>query len=396
MRVIEVNNTDLVGRAFNGFDLHLALIDRNIAAKQVVLEKQSNIPSVIQLPYDEIIRQEISYIEQKMAVSNLLFPFAEQLMDLEEYKEADIVHFHFPYHQMFSLLDYPKIMKENSIWTIHDPWILTGNCTHPMQCEQWKVECKECGNLEDDYFPMCVDNVNFMWKIKEHVLKKINPHIVVASHWMKKRIEQSPLTCHFSKIHVIPFGIQADNHADIVKKSNDGKITVGFRAENGDIKGCSFLYEALRRLKDKKHYKLEVVGNGDIPQDISQMYEVAEYGFVKDRQTLIEILKRCDVFVMPSLAESFGLMALEAMACKCVVICFKETVIEENINVPKCGVAVAYKSGVELADAIEDVCASPDGLVKRQENGYRYVKEQYSFERYVRNHVRLFEEVLKR
>ena len=136
MRVIEVNNTDLTGRAFNGFDLHLALIDRNIAAKQVVLEKQSNIPSVIQLPYDEIIRQEISYIEQKMAVSNLLFPFAEQLMDLEEYKEADIVHFHFPYHQMFSLLDYPKIMKENSVWTIHDPWILTGNCTHPMQCEQ--------------------------------------------------------------------------------------------------------------------------------------------------------------------------------------------------------------------------------------------------------------------
>ena len=126
------------------------------------------------------------------------------------------------------------------------------------------------------------------------------------------------------------------------------------------------------------------------------MYEVAEYGFVKDRKKLIEILKRCDVFVMPSLAESFGLMALEAMACKCVVICFKETVIEENINVPKCGVAVAYKSGVELADAIEDVCASPDGLVKRQENGYRYVKEQYSFERYVRNHVRLFEEVLKR
>ena len=57
--------------------------------------------------------------------------------------------------------------------------------------------------------------------------------------------------------------------------------------------------------------------------------------------------------------------------------------------------AVAYKSVEKLADAIEGLCASPDDLVKRQENGYRYVKEQYSFKQYIDNHIRLFEEMMR-
>ena len=395
MRVLEVNNTDIIGRIFNGYDLHLGLIDRNVDAKQVVLEKQSEVSTVLQLNVDEIIRQEISYVEKQLAVSNILFPYAEHLMKLREFKTADIVHYHFPYHQMFSILDYPKLMKENCVWTIHDPWILTGNCVHPLECEKWKDECKECHNLDDDYFPMLKDNVNFMWNVKKKVLKEINPHIIVASKWMKKQIELSPLTCHFTKIHIIPFGICTGDESKESWINRGDKVTIGFRSETGYVKGCSLLYDALRILKDKSHYKLEAVGNGDVPQDICQMYEVAEHGFVGEREKLMKILDSCDIFVMPSLAESFGLMAIEAMACKCVVICFQGTAVEENINAPECGLAVAYKSAEELAKAIETLHMSRENLLERQEKGYHYVKDRYSFEQYVDRHKRLFEDIVR-
>ena len=218
--ILEINNTDLVGRVFNGFDLHLKLIEKVINAKQLVLEKQSNVESVIKLEHDFIQREEIRFLEKKYCVNNLLYPYADNLLRLNVFQDASVVHFHFPYHQMFSVMDYPIIMDNRAVWTVHDPWITTGNCTHALDCNQWKKECITCNNLNDDYFPLQKDNVAFLWKIKRKYLKEINPHIIVASEYMRDLILQSPLTNHFDKIHIIPFGIDIKKYKKQKKQHN--------------------------------------------------------------------------------------------------------------------------------------------------------------------------------
>ena len=391
MKVLEVNNSDIIGRRFNGFDLHLELEKRGISAKQVVIEKKSDESTVIKLIVDEVIREEIRHIESKMSISNLLYPYAEQLLQLSEFKEADIVHFHFPYHQMFSLLDYPAIMDKRCVWTVHDPWITTGNCTHPLDCVKWKKECKNCVRLKDDFFPMLEDNTNFMWHVKKDILKKINPTIIVASQWMKNYITQSPITEHFNNIYCIPFGINIEECNNMFKKNTSKKkLTIGFRSENNYIKGSQILYQALRNLKNKENYNLVSVGNGMVPMDISQIFHVTDYGWVTDKNILEIIYKKIDIFIIPSLAESFCLMAIEAMAAGCMVICFTGTVVEEIINAPEIGISVKYGSSKALSEAVDFLYDNATYREECREKGIRYIREKYTEEKYVQSHINLF------
>ena len=47
---------------------------------------------------------------------------------------------------------------------------------------------------------------------------------------------------------------------------------------------------------------------------------VSKYGLIKFREAVEEILSIADLFIIPSETESFGLAALEAMACEVPVI----------------------------------------------------------------------------
>ena len=385
--ILEINNIDLVGQVFNGFDLHLKLIERGLKAKQLVMEKKSNLDSVIRLKHDFIQREEIRFLEKRYCVNNVLYPYADALIEMKEFWEADILHYHFPYHQMFSLVDYPSIMDNRAVWTIHDPWITTGNCTHALSCVQWKEECIKCDRINDDYFPLETDNVNFMWKTKKEYVRKINPEVIVSSNYMRDLLLQSPITMHFSKIHVIPFGIEIDKYKR--KKRRHKNLRIGFRADDAFLKGCHILYKALRYVKDKDKVVLNTVGTGFIPKDIKNVYRVHEYGWINQREKLIDVLADCDVFVIPSLAESFCLMAIEAMAAGCVVICFKNTVVEEIAGGDECSISVKYGDSNELSDVIQKLIERKEIISEKQDRICSYIK-RYEINSYVDKHIEVF------
>ena len=391
MRVLYVNNSDLPGRVFNGYDLHLELNNRGICANFLVMNKYSEIDTVNCIPHDELEREGIAWEEEHHCVKNVFFPYAENLLQHKDFKNADIVHYHFPYHNMFSLFDYERIMCGRVVWTIHDMWPLTGNCTNPFECVKWQNECYECERYDDYYFPMKRDNTRLMWNIKKTSYEKINPHIVVSSKYMERYIKKSPLTKHFTNIHIIPFGVRTYD----VKKKKNKRIVIGFRMDNAEIKGCKYLFDALRRLKEyKDHITVQCVGAGDVPKDIEQQYDVISYGWLNDEEKMREIMSGWDIFVMPSLGESFGMMALEAMACRCAVICFENTVVSEIVDAPKCGITAKYKDSIDLAIKIELLLENMSLMREYQESGYIHVCKNYSFDKYVNEHVELYKKIM--
>lgn len=392
MKVLQINNCDLPGRAFNGFDLNLALMERGIEVKQLVMEKYSDSASVEVLNHNPLQREAIVYAEEKYCVKNVLFPYAKELQKHPFFQATDIAHFHFPYHNMFSLLDYKDIMDERAVWTIHDLWPIMGNCTHPMECQSWQDGCHNCDNFNDDYFPMAVDNAEFMWRVKKESYKNINPHIVVSTKYVEEYIRKSPLTSHFTKIHRIPFGIKLIEKA----KPQKQKMVLGFRLEDAKVKGCDYLFEALRNLQGyEDKMEIQCVGGGTIPEDIKNRFHIKSFGWINDREELIHTMYIWDMFVMPSLAESFGLMAIEAMGCKCAVICFANTAVEEIIGAPNCAIASKYKDAKELSQRIKRLIDNRNELEHFQYAGFDYVKANYSFDLYVDRHIALYEEVMK-
>ncbi len=400
MKIAEVNYTDLPGRIFNGYDLHLALIEQGMEAVQIVRSKQSRTESVIQLDIDVNRHAAMRIYEYEHSVSNLIYPYGKQIAGLIDSLGVDIAHYHILHLGVASLFDYLLMLKCDSVWTIHDPWVTTGNCVHPLSCDKWLTSCHDCDRLNEPGFEMAGDGVSAMWQCKREVFAKINPHIVVSTEWMKSRLERSPLTSHFDKIHVIPFGVKSVID-DIQRKHEakcafgvDGLTVVGFRAEDNPVKGCSYIYDALRAIKGRYAGRIfvMVVGNGSVPDDIKSDFSVAELGFA-DSETMNEFYKVCDIFLMPSLAESFGLMAVEAMAMSDTVVCFKDTVLEEITASPDCGVAVEYESSDKLAEAIAHLLDNTDEVRLRGITGREHVMNNYMFGDYVDRHVKLYEQI---
>ncbi|SKB95111.1 Glycosyltransferase involved in cell wall bisynthesis [Lachnospiraceae bacterium] len=392
MKVLFVNNCDLPGRVFNGYDLHNALIKKGITANLVVIDKFSDDVTVKQLEIDALERELIIYEEEKNCLKNLLFPYAEKLFNLKLFKEADIVHFHFPYHDMFSLLDYKLIMDRRAVWTIHDMWPVTGNCTNPFECRKWISGCGDCQRYDDDYFPMKMDNTAFMWKIKKEAYKDINPHIIVSTKNMESIIRKSPLTGHFNDINVIPFGISFCDR----KKEKRNKIVIGFRLTDAKIKGCQFLYQAIRKLKGyESKIEFQCVDEGHIPDDIEKRFVIKKYGWVHDKNKLNEIMYGWDIFVMPSINESFGIMAIEAMGSKCALLCFKDTIIEELAEAPENALTAAYKDEDDLFNKLKLLIDSKRIREDYQRKGFIHVRNKYSFDTYVDRHIALYDQIMR-
>jgi L-malate glycosyltransferase len=90
------------------------------------------------------------------------------------------------------------------------------------------------------------------------------------------------------------------------------------------VKRVGLVVEIFRRVRE--HHRVRLVMIGDGPDRIAAERQAAELGlgdvvdFVGEQQDLVPWLSTADLFLLPSSQESFGLAALEAMACGVPVV----------------------------------------------------------------------------
>lgn len=83
-------------------------------------------------------------------------------------------------------------------------------------------------------------------------------------------------------------------------------------------------------------------------------------GFVRDRGELAGLLAQADVALAPGPVETFGLAALEALACGTPVVVNRHSALPEVIG-PWAGRAAA-SSGFTFADAVQDLLTVPEKI----------------------------------
>lgn len=410
MKIVHVNNCDLVGRRFNGYDLHLSLNEMGHEANQIVVEKKSSVNTVIGLHEPdyyggrEFSRTMLRNIEKNSSLTSMIYPYGKQISEMKAFLNADIVHYHLIHNYFLSLIDFQKMVsKKKSVWTVHDPWIISGHCVYPLNCEKWLDGCEPCDRYLEEPFTLKKDTASQLWKLKKQIYRELDIDIIVSSNFMLEYIQKSPLTSHFNRIHKIPFGIECERFANRNKKSardrfgiSNTAFVVAYRTEQLEIKGTKYIEEAVNKLNMKKDVVLLTVGTGTVSKDLKNRYKVVELGWQNDEMTLMDFYSASDVFLMPSLAESFGLMAIEAMAAGCVVIAFKTTVLEEIICSPNCGIAVSYKNSEEIKNVLEFLIENRDECRVYGEKSKVFAFENYSYDSYVKRHLELYQDIMKR
>lgn len=407
MNVLQVNSTDLDGRRFNGYDLISDLEGRGVSCQQAVLTKRSNNPAVFHLwkgHVDEGIHYALSRIENEHSMFDLLFPWLRLLTEREEFLSADVVHYHLIHNQMTSLFDLPWLFRlKPSVLTLHDPWFFTGHCVYPRSCQRWLKGCGECPTL-DAIFPMTQDNTEQMWRIKRDVFAQLDVDIVVASDHMRDMVRRSPVAGHLERVHLIPFGVDPAMYLPDAARTEsrralgipENDFVILFRSTTSPYKGLQYLIEALVSRPPARATTLLAVDQRHLLGRLSNAYNVIELGWVDDDATHARMYSAADVLAMPSTAEAFGLMALEAMAAGRPIVSFEGTSLPSVTRAPDCGIAVPMADAAALRDALDMLALHPDEASRRGQLGRRLATEVYGHERYLASIANLYRAVHER
>lgn len=406
-KVVEVNNIDLTGRRFNGHDLQVRMNQLGIAAKQFVLDQEGCDPNTKLLgSYCNRVMNRPLYqeFEKKASMHDLLYPYGWDLMDHTTFREADVVHYHLIHNYLIAL----PILKEltrikPSIWTIHDPWVFSGHCIYSLGCNQWRTGCNNCSNLST-HFSMQTDKASQMWEVKKSIFQQMDVDIIVASQYMKRLVEESPLTCHFNRVHWIPFGVDLKlfsnfREKDIIRRKLGiprSNFVMFFRSDNSIFKGLDKIKQMLERLRTTRPVTLLTVGQPGLLKEFYSKYSIQEYGWVNDNEKLANLYTACDVFLMPSTAEAFGLMAIEAMASGKSVIVAEGTSLPDVTFAPECGISFAQGDIQGFTDAVERLINNPDECQKRGQSGRLLAEKYYNIDDHFTRMVDLYEEVYNR
>ncbi len=151
-------------------------------------------------------------------------------------------------------------------------------------------------------------------------------------------------------------------------------------------KGLHVLIKALQRIKIRD-FKLYVVGGGymEIPSRIlAKAYGVEDkvkFLGVVPENVKVELYRKAKVVVVPSiLNESFGIVALEAMAAGRPVVASRVGGLEDVVVDGETGVLVEPGSEEQLAEAIETLLEDEAYRRRLGVNARKVVEERYSWD----------------
>lgn len=404
MIITHINNTDLPGSRFNGHDLQIELNEKGHTAYQLVAEKVGTHPNTFSFvnPSMHSVRQSFMNFEKRLSMHGLIYPYGKKIMEMPQFKEADIVHYHLIHNYIISLFDFEEMLAAKpSVWTLHDPWAFTGHCVHPFDCEKWKTGCNNCPYL-DTVFSLERDKAYQMWEIKKELFPKYDVDIVVASQFMLNFVKESPLTSHFERVHLIPFGLQLDRFKSAQSESRkrwgipDHHFVLALRADRSKFKGFSFIEKMLEELIPSKPVTILTVGERGLLNRFKSKYKVMDLEWLNDDQLMADFYSACNVFLMPSRAEAFGMMAIEAMASSRPVVVCTGTALPDVTFAPECGVLVEQNNVESFVREVTHLMENPEECKRRGHLGRTLAEKHYNYDRYFNDLMRLYEDIARR
>jgi glycogen(starch) synthase len=137
-------------------------------------------------------------------------------------------------------------------------------------------------------------------------------------------------------------------------------------------KGLPFLIEALVRLRERGiKPSLMIVGGGTEAGSLRSLCEargiMGQVHFIGQipRDAVIDVLNQCRVMVVPStVEEGFGIVAVEGIACGCVVVAAAAGGLPEAVG--PCGVTVPKGDAAALAACLADLLGDPQRIAALQ------------------------------
>ena len=219
------------------------------------------------------------------------------------------------------------------------------------------------------------------------LLKRADKIIIIQENYSSS---SSHLAKYKDKIVVVPCGADVDRFAPSnIPRDENTIFFLSLLDEFHRYKGLEYLIKALKIVKNQiSDVKLVVGGKGalmDYYKKIVSSNGLADnvefHGFIPDDK-ITEYYSRSNVFVLPSISsvqEGFGIVALEALACKTPVITTEIVGVSSDLKRENAGIIIPPQDPDALAAAIIKILNSDEMQREMGENGRRLVKAKYTW-----------------
>lgn len=409
MKVVHVNYRDLGGgAAVAASQIHKGLCSQGIDSKMLVIHKYGDDPNTHTIK-DGLpkarwwIGKKLSKIAEHLqhdttGAFHSANYFGSNLLQQIKELEPDIVHLHWIGCESLSIKQVAEI-NQPIVWTMHDMWPFCGaeNLALPWRGERYINGYSRYNRNASSRGP---DINRATWARKARYWKGKGFHAVAHSKWMQACVDQSKLAQigAFHPSELIYLGIdqtlfypdsKATNRKRLGLKADERVLLFGAHMTQIPTKGFTYLAEALSKITPKQPTTLLNFGQGTLPR--LPNFRSISLGEVKDPELLRQAYSSSDLFLMPSMIESFGLVAAESMACGTPVVCFDTTGLRDVVGHRTEGYRAKQFDSDDFARGIDWCLESSERLQSLGMNGLAKVKNNFSLSQMCTNYRRVYE-----
>ena len=181
---------------------------------------------------------------------------------------------------------------------------------------------------------------------------------------------------------------------------SEAAFTLGVVSRLEHIKGMDLVIPAFAEVRKRfPDVRLLVVGDGSLRGSMEQQAmalgcdDAVTWAGRQPQEELSQYYSRMDIVLMPSRSEGFGLTAIEAMACGCVVVASDVGGLPEVVSDGVCGLLHRSEDFHDMAEKICSLIASPEHCRTMQKNALQHV-QKFSFQRYASAVCDLYERLI--
>lgn len=332
------------GGARSSYRLHRALLNAGVSSEMLVLNKSSADSTVRQLSLSTratrrvfrwLARQRESLLLRRAlrrdpripreAFGLATSPFGRDLLD--QTGSPDL----FNLHWTSGFVDLPSFFRLRGnrfpiVWRPSDIYPFSGGCHYSHSCERFEESCGCCPYLGSDS-RHDLSRIELQSRVEAY--QQLRPgtfQIIAQSHWMEEQVQKSRAWSRFPTT-VIPNGTDLDVFRPRNRRLARAALGVpenttvfGFVSDDvqNSRKGLPTLLKGLEELGNSSEITLLSVGGGAISSDLELPWR--HVGRIEDDRLLSTVYSAMDIFVAPSLQDTFPNTVIEAIACGTPVI----------------------------------------------------------------------------
>lgn len=227
--------------------------------------------------------------------------------------------------------------------------------------------------------------------------------VTAVSNYLKKRtIEEFDIQREIRVIYNFVDTTQPTHSQDICKKKDyapNGEKILMHASNFRPVKRVGDVVRILARVREQIPAKLMLIGDGPeklfIQQLVKELKLTDDVYFLGEQDHIEPLFLCADLFLLPSEQESFGLTALEAMACGVPVISTETGGLSEVITHGETGYLLPVGEIKKMAEKASVLLTDPKKHELFQTNARRRATQFFNADKIIQQYETFYEEILE-